>query len=153
MKLMVLVLGIIREWQEKIPVVVLETEEIMYSKEMLDIVRGNPAVIVGWCVGLLRFFSMLVMREVIILVLWTMHPYRLETEEHLYKAFQYFDTDHSGFITRDELESSMREYGIADDDTIKEIISEVNSDNDGKISYKEFVNMMRSGTPQQGELF
>ncbi|GAB2230543.1 hypothetical protein Droror1_Dr00014813 [Drosera rotundifolia] len=83
----------------------------------------------------------------------TMHRYRLETEEHLYKAFQYFDTDHSGFITRDELESAMREYGIADDDTIKEIISEVDSDNDGKISYEEFVNMMRSGTPQQGELF
>ncbi|GAB2209361.1 hypothetical protein Drorol1_Dr00026572, partial [Drosera rotundifolia] len=33
------------------------------------------------------------------------------------------------FITRDELESAMREYGIADDDPIKEIISEVDSDN------------------------
>ncbi|GAB2240196.1 hypothetical protein Droror1_Dr00020714 [Drosera rotundifolia] len=86
MKLMVLVLGIIREWQGKILVVVLETEEII-------------------------------------------------------------------FITRDELESAMREYGIPDDDTIKEIISEVDSDNDGKISYEEFFNMMRSGTPQQEELF
>ncbi|GAB2215579.1 hypothetical protein Droror1_Dr00019967 [Drosera rotundifolia] len=83
----------------------------------------------------------------------TMHRYRLEADEHLHKAFRYFDKDSSGFITRDELEVAMREYGIADDDTIKEIISEVDDDNDGKINYEEFSNMMRSGTPQQGKLF
>lgn len=33
------------------------------------------------------------------------------------------------FITRDELESAMKEYGMGDDDTIKEIISEVDTDN------------------------
>ncbi|GAB2284690.1 Calcium-dependent protein kinase 33 [Dionaea muscipula] len=82
----------------------------------------------------------------------TMHRYRLDKEEHLFKAFQYFDKDGSGFITRDELEVAMREYGIADDVTIKEIISEVDSDNDGRINYEEFCNMMRSGTPQQGQL-
>ncbi|KAL9270184.1 Calcium-dependent protein kinase 33-like protein [Drosera capensis] len=83
----------------------------------------------------------------------TMHRYRLEADEHLHKAFRYFDKDGSGFITRDELEVAMREYGIAEDDTIKEIISEVDDDNDGKINYEEFSNMMRSGTPQQGKLF
>ncbi|GMH24351.1 hypothetical protein Nepgr_026194 [Nepenthes gracilis] len=83
----------------------------------------------------------------------TMHKYRLETDEHLSKAFQYFDKDNSGFITRDELEVAMKEYGIADDLTIKEIISEVDSDNDGRINYEEFCNMMRSGTPQEGKLF
>ncbi|GAB2277795.1 Calcium-dependent protein kinase 33 [Dionaea muscipula] len=83
----------------------------------------------------------------------TMHRYRLETEEHLNKAFQFFDKDGSGYITSDELGLAMREYGIADDATIKEIISEVDSDDDGRISYEEFCNMMRSGTPQQGSLF
>ncbi|GMH05742.1 hypothetical protein Nepgr_007582 [Nepenthes gracilis] len=83
----------------------------------------------------------------------TMHRYRLETEEHLSRAFQYFDKDNSGFITSDELEVAMKEYGIADDATIKEIISEVDIDNDGRINYEEFCNMMRSGTPQQGKLF
>lgn len=84
----------------------------------------------------------------------TMHRHKLEREEHLFKAFQYFDTDRSGFITRDELETAMKEYGMGDDATIKEIISEVDADNDGRINYEEFCAMMRSGTTQQqGKLF
>ncbi|KAJ9567944.1 hypothetical protein OSB04_003910 [Centaurea solstitialis] len=76
----------------------------------------------------------------------TMHRHKLEREEDLYKTFQHFDTDGSGFITRDELESAMKKYGMGDEATIKEIISEVDTDNDGKINYEEFCTMMRSGT-------
>ncbi|GFZ22011.1 calcium-dependent protein kinase 33 [Actinidia rufa] len=83
----------------------------------------------------------------------TMHRHKLEREEHLYKAFQYFDKDNSGFITRDELETAMKDYGMGDAATIKEIISEVDSDNDGRINYEEFCTMMRSGTQQPGKLF
>ncbi|PSS10364.1 Calcium-dependent protein kinase [Actinidia chinensis var. chinensis] len=83
----------------------------------------------------------------------TMHQHKLERDEHLYKAFQYFDKDHSGFITRDELETAMKEYGMGDDATIREIISEVDTDNDGRINYEEFCTMMRSGMQQQGKLF
>lgn len=84
----------------------------------------------------------------------TMHRYKLDRDEHLYKAFQHFDTDNSGYITRDELEAAMQKYGMGDAATIKEIISEVDSDNDGKINYDEFCAMMRSGTTQQqGKLF
>ncbi|KAI4298683.1 hypothetical protein L6164_032214 [Bauhinia variegata] len=75
----------------------------------------------------------------------TMHRYRLEKDEHLYKAFQYFDKDNSGHITRDELEMAMRQHGMGDATTIKEIISEVDTDNDGRIDYEEFCAMMRSG--------
>ncbi|KAI3673807.1 hypothetical protein L6452_39937 [Arctium lappa] len=82
----------------------------------------------------------------------TMHRHKLERGEDLYKAFQHFDTDGSGFITRDELESAMKKYGMGDEATIKEIISEVDTDNDGKINYEEFCTMMRSGT-QAGKLF
>ncbi|KAK4275457.1 hypothetical protein QN277_018537 [Acacia crassicarpa] len=78
----------------------------------------------------------------------TMHRHRLERDEHLNKAFQYFDKDHSGFITVDELETAMKEYGMGDEGTIKEIISEVDTDNDGRINYDEFCAMMRSGNPQ-----
>lgn len=78
----------------------------------------------------------------------TMHRHRLERDEHLYKAFRHFDKDHSGFITRDELEAAMKEYGMGDEDTIREIISEVDTDNDGRINYEEFCAMMRSGTTQ-----
>ncbi|KAA8520064.1 hypothetical protein F0562_014320 [Nyssa sinensis] len=83
----------------------------------------------------------------------TMHRHKLERDEHLYKAFQYFDKDKSGFITRDELETAMKEYGMGDEDTIREIISEVDTDNDGRINYEEFCAMMRSGTQQPGKLF
>ncbi|KAB2600950.1 calcium-dependent protein kinase 2-like [Pyrus ussuriensis x Pyrus communis] len=83
----------------------------------------------------------------------TMHRQRLERDEHLYKAFQYFDKDSSGYITRDELEAAMKEHGMGDDNTIREIISEVDADNDGKINYSEFCAMMRSGTQQPAMLF
>ncbi|XP_042420897.1 calcium-dependent protein kinase 2-like isoform X1 [Zingiber officinale] len=78
----------------------------------------------------------------------TMHRHRLEREEHLYKAFRYFDKDDSGFITRDELETAMIEHGMGDLETIKETISEVDKDNDGRINYEEFCSMMRSGAQQ-----
>ncbi|XP_062088475.1 calcium-dependent protein kinase 21-like [Humulus lupulus] len=77
----------------------------------------------------------------------TMHRHRLERDEQLYKVFQYFDKDNSGFITRDELETAMKEHGIGDEANIKEIISEVDTDNDGRINYSEFCVMMRSGHP------
>ncbi|KZV22397.1 calcium-dependent protein kinase [Dorcoceras hygrometricum] len=83
----------------------------------------------------------------------TMHRHRLEREENLYEAFQYFDKDNSGFITRDELETAMQEYGMGDPSTIKEIISEVDSDNDGRINYEEFCTMMRTGTQQPAKMF
>ncbi|KAJ8754660.1 hypothetical protein K2173_010751 [Erythroxylum novogranatense] len=83
----------------------------------------------------------------------TMHRHRLERDEHLYKAFQFFDKDNSGFITRDELETAMKDYGMGDDATIREIISEVDTDNDGRINYEEFCTMMRSGTQPQAKLF
>ncbi|KAG1368313.1 calcium-dependent protein kinase 19 [Cocos nucifera] len=82
----------------------------------------------------------------------TMHRHRLERDEHLYKAFQYFDKDKSGFITRDELESAMKEHGIGDASTIKEIISEVDTDNDGRINYEEFCAMMKGGIQQPVKL-
>ncbi|WOL10399.1 calcium-dependent protein kinase 2-like [Canna indica] len=79
----------------------------------------------------------------------TMHRHRLERDEHLYRAFQYFDKDSSGFITKDELEIAMQEHGMGDLATIKEIINEVDTDNDGRINYDEFCAMMRSGIQQQ----
>ncbi|KAJ8419684.1 hypothetical protein Cgig2_020242 [Carnegiea gigantea] len=75
----------------------------------------------------------------------TMHLNRMDREEHLYTAFQYFDKDHSGFITVEELEQALREHGMQNERDIKDIISEVDSDNDGRINYDEFVAMMRKG--------
>ncbi|KAK6939000.1 EF-hand domain [Dillenia turbinata] len=81
----------------------------------------------------------------------TMHRHRLEKEENLYKAFQYFDKDGSGFITRDELRHAMTQYGMGDEATIDEIINDVDADKDGRINYDEFVAMMKNGTQDLNE--
>ncbi|XP_068644575.1 calcium-dependent protein kinase 1-like [Aristolochia californica] len=77
----------------------------------------------------------------------TMHLNRMEKEEHLYTAFEYFDKDNSGYITVEELEQALKQYNMGDEETIKEIIAEVDTDHDGRINYDEFVAMMRKGNP------
>ncbi|AQK99846.1 Putative calcium-dependent protein kinase family protein [Zea mays] len=78
----------------------------------------------------------------------TMHMNRMDREEHLYTAFQYFDKDGSGCISKEELEQALKEKGLLDGRDIKDIISEVDADNDGRIDYSEFVAMMRKGTAE-----
>ncbi|XP_050205640.1 calcium-dependent protein kinase 29 [Mercurialis annua] len=82
----------------------------------------------------------------------TMHRHKLDKEEHLFKAFQYFDKDDSGFITRDELRQAMSQYGMGDEATIDEIIEDVDTNKDGRINYEEFAAMMRSGTQDNIDL-
>ncbi|XP_047316702.1 calcium-dependent protein kinase 17-like [Impatiens glandulifera] len=77
----------------------------------------------------------------------TMHLNRMDKEEHLSTAFKYFDKDNSGFITLEELEHALRDYGLNDSNDIQEVISEVDADNDGRINYDEFVAMMKKGNP------
>ena len=77
----------------------------------------------------------------------TMHMNRMDREEHLYTAFQYFDKDNSGYITIEELEQALIEFGMGSGKDIKEIVSEVDADNDGRINYDEFVAMMKKGNP------
>ncbi|KAL6506152.1 Calcium-dependent protein kinase 17 [Orobanche gracilis] len=78
----------------------------------------------------------------------TMHMNRMDREEHLYTAFQYFDKDNSGYITIEELEQALREFGMDDGKDIKEIINEVDADHDGRINYDEFASMMKKGNPE-----
>ncbi|RCV17139.1 hypothetical protein SETIT_3G195400v2 [Setaria italica] len=79
----------------------------------------------------------------------TMHMNRMDRDEHLYTAFQYFDKDNSGYITMEELEQALREKGLLDGRDIKDIVAEVDADNDGRINYTEFAAMMRKGDPDQ----
>ncbi|KAK7376680.1 hypothetical protein VNO80_02094 [Phaseolus coccineus] len=75
----------------------------------------------------------------------TINRHKLEKEENLYKAFRYFDKDNSGYITREELRQALTEYQMGDEATIDEVIDDVDTDNDGRINYQEFVAMMRKG--------
>ncbi|RVW22193.1 Calcium-dependent protein kinase 13 [Vitis vinifera] len=71
----------------------------------------------------------------------------MANDEHLRKAFSYFDRDGNGYIERDELRDALMEDG-ADDctDVVNDIFQEVDTDKDGRISYDEFVAMMKTGT-------
>ncbi|KAL6547069.1 hypothetical protein OROMI_022790 [Orobanche minor] len=81
----------------------------------------------------------------------TMHPHRVDDEEKLYKAFCHFNKDKCGYITRDEITQAMAQYGIDDETIIDEVLDDVDTNNDGKINYDEFVAMMRNGTVDLGE--
>ncbi|TYJ40144.1 hypothetical protein E1A91_A04G119000v1 [Gossypium mustelinum] len=77
----------------------------------------------------------------------SLHLQRMANDEHLRKAFSYFDKDGNGFIEPDELRDALMENG-ADDCTnvANDIFQEVDTDKDGRISYDEFAAMMKTGT-------
>lgn len=58
----------------------------------------------------------------------TIHLNKLEREEHLVAAFQYFDKDESGYITVDELQQACMEQNMTDA-FLEDIIREVDQDN------------------------
>ncbi|KAG0520844.1 hypothetical protein BDA96_08G109100 [Sorghum bicolor] len=80
----------------------------------------------------------------------TLHLNKVEREDHLFAAFQYFDKDGSGYITADELQQACDEFGI-EDVRLEDMIGEVDQDNDGRIDYNEFVEMMQKSTTGFGK--
>lgn len=70
-------------------------------------------------------------------------------DERLKQAFQYFNKSGNGKISLLELKDVMGSNGQAvnenanlDDQVYKDIIAEVDEDNDGEINYQDFKNMM-----------
>lgn len=77
----------------------------------------------------------------------SLHMQRMGNDEHLRKAFSYFDKDGNGFIEPEELREALMEDGLDDSTNVADdIFQEVDTDKDGKISYDEFVAMMKTGT-------
>ncbi|KAL8232544.1 hypothetical protein R6Q57_002322 [Mikania cordata] len=77
----------------------------------------------------------------------SLHLKKMANDEHLHKAFSYFDKDSNGFIEPHELQESLKEDGDEDVSNIaNDIFQEVDTDKDGKISYEEFAAMMKTGT-------
>ncbi|XP_072986283.1 calcium-dependent protein kinase 10-like [Typha latifolia] len=72
---------------------------------------------------------------------------RLSNDDHLRKAFLFFDIDDSGYIEFDELQKALTDdSGQVDIEVVNNILHEVDTDKDGRISYEEFLAMMKAGT-------
>nr|CAB3458360.1 unnamed protein product [Digitaria exilis] len=77
----------------------------------------------------------------------SVHLRKIGNDDHLHKAFAYFDRNQSGFIEIDELRESLADdLGQNHEEVINAIIRDVDTDKDGKISYDEFAAMMKAGT-------
>ena len=61
------------------------------------------------------------------------------------QAFQFFDFDQTGFITKSNLKQLLQSNGNDDvtDEVIEYIIAEVDQDNNGQICIEEFLMMMQ----------
>ncbi|CAM9316280.1 unnamed protein product [Discosporangium mesarthrocarpum] len=69
-----------------------------------------------------------------------------EEKEDYQEAFKNFDKDNSGYIDQRELGIVMRSLGYSpSNQQLKEMMMQVDENNDGVITLDEFINMMRSG--------
>ncbi|CAL9086487.1 unnamed protein product [Musa textilis] len=76
----------------------------------------------------------------------SLHLQRMTNDEHLRRAFSYFDKDGNGFIESEELREALEEDGAPDSTGLaNDILYEVDTDKDGRISYDEFVAIMKTG--------
>ncbi|XP_021627963.2 calcium-dependent protein kinase 24 [Manihot esculenta] len=80
-------------------------------------------------------------------VAMSIHLIKIGSDEHLFQAFRFFDKDLNGYIEFDELKDAMvnDNLGPNNEQIIKDIMSDVDLDKDGRISYEEFKTMMKSG--------
>jgi len=68
-----------------------------------------------------------------------------DIQDEIVDAFKVFDTDGSGFISREELKAVMENLGEAmSADDVEQMITDSDVDGDGRVKYEEFVRMMMS---------
>ncbi|CAN6231377.1 unnamed protein product [Urochloa humidicola] len=72
----------------------------------------------------------------------SLHLKMKSSDEYLASAFRYFDKDGSGFIELEELKEDLG----PNKQVILDIIRDVDTDRDERISYQEFELMMKAGT-------
>ncbi|KAJ8642619.1 hypothetical protein MRB53_004367 [Persea americana] len=78
----------------------------------------------------------------------TVHLKKISSDDDLTKAFRFFDKNESGFIEIEELREALQDgdFRPENEQAIRDIICEIDTDKDGRISYQEFASMMKSGT-------
>jgi len=66
----------------------------------------------------------------------SLHLQRMANDEHLRRAFSYFDKDGNGYIEAEELQEALAEDGAADSkDVANDILQEVDTDKVTSIIY------------------
>ncbi|MBA0756518.1 hypothetical protein Gogos_020172 [Gossypium gossypioides] len=76
----------------------------------------------------------------------SVHLRKMANDEHLHKAFAFFDLNQSGFLEIEDLRDSLNDEVDTSEEVINAIMLDVDTDKDGRISYEEFVAMMKAGT-------
>ncbi|XP_052173849.1 calcium-dependent protein kinase 8-like [Diospyros lotus] len=77
----------------------------------------------------------------------SVHLRKMGTDDHLHKAFDFFDQNQTGFIEIEELRDALAdEVETNNEEVINAIMQDVDTDKDGRISYDEFATMMKAGT-------
>ena len=71
----------------------------------------------------------------------TMNQKQLLSTERLKSAFKMFDKDGSGTISKEEIKEAL---GNIEDEMLEKILSEVDENSDGEISFEEFEKMMKN---------
>ncbi|RZC84452.1 hypothetical protein C5167_047238 [Papaver somniferum] len=141
-----------------------EVEDIRETFKQMDGDNDGFVSVVELKAGLQNFSSQLVDSEVQMLtetietngkgtldydefLAVSLHLRRMANDEHLHKAFSYFDKDRNGYIELEELkEALMDDEAINCSEVANDILQEVDTDKDGRISYDEFAAMMKTGT-------
>jgi calcium-dependent protein kinase len=67
---------------------------------------------------------------------------QLFNDKKLKAAFKMYDTDDSGFIDNSEIKTALNNLTGLTEDQIKEIITQVDKNDDGEISFAEFKDIM-----------
>jgi calmodulin len=71
----------------------------------------------------------------------------VDQEDEYKEAFKVFDKDGNGYIEPAELKQVMQSLGeTLTDADIEDMMKEADTDNDGRVNYDEFVNMMKHRT-------
>jgi calcium-dependent protein kinase len=84
-------------------------------------------------------------------VMATLDKKNLLSDERLEAAFRIFDKDNNGFIDASEIRAVLGKGKKLDDAVWDELISEVDINGDGEVSFKEFKKMMQQLIGGDGE--
>jgi calcium-dependent protein kinase len=71
---------------------------------------------------------------------WYAKRFSQQEIDELYKAFKFFDKDSSGCLSRSELRNMLKSlHGNVENQYVNHVMSQVDLNNDGFISFQEFL--------------